>query len=130
MSAPFGDVERDLAQRLVAIGGIHLIGELVALEHAGRADRVAERPVEGRGIFRRIGEQLRAGEAVGLERGPDRADAAVHHVGRREDVAAGLGLNQRLMHQHLERPVVVDLAVDQEPVMAVAGVRVERHVGR
>ena len=68
------------------------------------------------------------GEAVRFERRPDRADAAIHHVRRREDVAAGLGLDQRLMDQQLERPVVVDLAVDQETVMAVAGVGVERHV--
>ena len=62
------------------------------------------------------------------ERLPDRADAAVHHVRRREDIAAGLGLVQRLAHQHLDGAVVVDLAVDEEPVMAVAGIGVERHV--
>ena len=63
-----------------------------------------------------------------FERLPDRADAAVHHVRRREDIAAGLCLVQRLAHQHLDGAVVVDLAVDEEPVMAVAGIGVERHV--
>ena len=59
---------------------------------------------------------------------PDGADAAVHHVGGREDIAAGLGLDERLADQDLDRPVVVDLAVDQQPVMAVAGIGVERHI--
>ena len=40
--------------------------------------------------------------------GADGADAAVHHVGGRDDVAAGLGLHQRLPHQHRERLVVED----------------------
>ena len=41
----------------------------------------------------------------------DGADAAVHHVGGRDDVAAGLGLHQRLAHQHLDGLVVDDVAV-------------------
>ena len=58
----------------------------------------------------------------------DRADAAVHHVGGRDDVAAGLGLHQRLPHQHRDRLVVEDVAVAHQAVMAVAGVGIERHV--
>ena len=43
----FLEVERDLAQRLVAVGRVHLVGLLVALAERGRrADRVAERAVE------------------------------------------------------------------------------------
>jgi hypothetical protein len=37
---------------------------------------------------------------------PDRADAAVHHVGGRDDVAAGFRLAQRLLHQHRDGLVV------------------------
>ncbi len=63
-----------------------------------------------------------------IERGADRADAAVHHVGRRDDVAAGLGLDQRLLDQHLDGLVVDDDAIAQKPVMAVAGIGIERDV--
>ena len=43
----FLDVERDLAQGLVAVGGIHLVGRLVRLAERRRGtDRVAERSVE------------------------------------------------------------------------------------
>ena len=38
-------------------------------------------------------------------------------------------LDQRLLHQHRDRFVVEDLAVAQQPVMAVAGVGIERDVG-
>src|ERR1700691_2666759 len=45
----FGDVERNLAQRLVAIGRIHLIAALVGVAECALAgDRVAERAVETR----------------------------------------------------------------------------------
>ena len=56
------------------------------------------------------------------------ADAAIHHVGWRDDVAAGLGLHQRLLDQHLDGLVVEDLAAVHQAVMAVAGVGIERHV--
>ena len=45
-----------------------------------------------------------------LERAADRADAAVHHVARRDDVDAGLGLHQRLLRQHRHGLVVDDVA--------------------
>ena len=38
-----------------------------------------------------------------LQRRADRADAAVHHVGRRDDVGAGLGLDQRLLDEDRRR---------------------------
>ena len=63
-----------------------------------------------------------------IERRADRADAAVHHVGRRDDVAAGFRLHQRLLDQHRDGLVVEDHAVAHQAVMAVAGVGIERHV--
>ena len=68
-------------------------------------------------------------EAVGVERLADRADAAVHHVGGRDDVGAGLGLDQRLQDELLDGGVVDDLVAGHDAVMAVAGVGVERDVG-
>jgi hypothetical protein len=66
----------------------------------------------------------------GFQRAADGADAAVHHVAGRDDVHTGLGLHQRLLHQHLDRLVVEDVAgVVEQAVLAVRGERVERHVG-
>ena len=56
------------------------------------------------------------------------ADAAVHHVGRGNHVAAGLGLVDRLLAQDVERFVVDDVTVAQQAVVPVARVRVEGHV--
>ena len=65
-----------------------------------------------------------------FQRRADRADAAVHHVAGRHDVDAGLGLRQRLLHQHLDGLVVQDVAgVVEQAVLAVAGEGVQRHVG-
>ena len=60
----------------------------------------------------------------------DRADPPVHHVGGRDDVAAGLGLDDRLPLQDLDGLVVRDVAVADHAVMAVRGERVERHVAQ
>ena len=51
----FLQVERHLAQRLIAVGRVHLIGALVgAAQVRFRADRIAERAVEGGRVFCRI----------------------------------------------------------------------------
>ena len=89
---------------------------------------VAERAVEGGRIFRRIGHDLHVEESGRVQRLADGADAAVHHVRRRDDVAAGFGLHQRLPHQYRDRLVVEDPAVLDQPVMAVAGEGIERDV--
>jgi hypothetical protein len=59
----------------------------------------------------------------------DHADPPVHHVGRRDHVAARFGLDQSLPGEHRKRLVVqhVALVVDQS-VLAVRGVRVERDI--
>ena len=59
--------------------------------------------------------------AFALERRADRADAAVHHVGRRDDVGARRRLVQRLVDQHVDGLVVEHIAgVVDQPVLAVA----------
>src|SRR3546814_6943566 len=81
-------------------------------------------------LFRSIAHDLDVAEAFEFERFADRADAAVHHVRRRDDVGAGARLVQRLPDQYLDRLVVEDIAriVDQ-PVLPVAGIGIERDVG-
>ena len=61
----------------------------------------------------------------------DRADPAIHHVGRGNDVGTGIGLVQRLLGQYVERPVIFDIAVlVDQPVLAMAGIGIERDVGQ
>ena len=69
-------------------------------------------------------------EARAVERAAQRADAAVHHVRRRDDVDARRRVAQRLAGERLDGFVVHHVArrVDQA-VLAMAGVRVERDVG-
>ena len=65
-----------------------------------------------------------------LQRGPNGADPAIHHVRRRDDVGTCLGLHQRLPDQDLARLVVEDIAgLVDEPVMAMFGIGIERDVG-
>ena len=68
--------------------------------------------------------------AFEFQRGADLADAAIHHVARCDDIGAGAGMRQRLLHQRLHRLVVHDVAalVDQS-VLPVAGVRIQRDIG-
>ena len=47
---------------------VHLVGALVAGQRLRRADRVAERAVEGGGVFRRIGHDLHVDETGVVER--------------------------------------------------------------
>ena len=122
-------IERDFAEGFVRVGRVHLVGPLVAAaEVGGRADRVAKRAVKCRGVLGRVGQDAHVLEAGFVERPADRADAAVHHVGRGDHVAAGLGLHDRLPAEHVDRFVVHDVAVAHQAVLAVAGVRVEGHV--
>ena len=44
----------------------------------------------------------------GVEGLADAADAPIHHVRRRDDIDAGLGLRERLAQQRIERLVVED----------------------
>ena len=118
-------------KRLVAVRRVHLVDLLVALaEVGGRADGVAERAVEGARVLGAVRHDPGVDVAGALERGADRADAAVHHVARRDDVDAGLGLHQRLLGEHGDGLVVDDVAGRvEQAVLAVARERVEGDVG-
>ena len=47
---------------------------------------------------------------MGFESVTDDADTTVHHVGRRNDVCAGLSLSKHLLHKHFDGFVVKDEA--------------------
>ena len=115
--------------RLVAVGRVHLIAGLAvpAGELAG-TDGVAERAVESRRVFRRVGHDLYILVAGIVERRADRGDTAVHHVRWRDDIASGIRLAHRLAAEHRNGLVIHDFAVTQDAVMAMVGERVERHI--
>ena len=94
-----------------------------------RAGRVAERPVERRAVLRRVRHDRGVLEAALVERLPDGADAAVHHVRRRDDVGAGRGVRDRGAHQLIDRRIVRDLVVDHDAAVSVVGVLAQADVG-
>jgi len=61
----------------------------------------------------------------------DSANAAVHHIGRRDNIRARLSLNKRLFHQNIQGAIIGDIAiiVDQA-VLTVACIGIKRHVGQ
>ncbi len=64
-----------------------------------------------------------------VERRADGGDAAVHHVGGRDDVGSGAGVGDGTGGEPFERGVVVDVAVDDLAAVAVAGVLAVADVG-
>ena len=125
-----GDVEADFAQSLVGIRRIHLIRALVADQCRVGADGVTERTIETRGVLRRVGKNLHLVMTRGIERAADGTDAAVHHVGGRDAIDAGISERQRLPAQDRDGVVIEDdAAVVEDAVVAVARVGVERDVG-
>ena len=68
-------------------------------------------------------------EAALVERLPDGGDAAVHHVGRRDEVGAGDGVRERGLHEVRDRDVVDDLLAVDDAAVAVRGVLAQADVG-
>ena len=125
---PFLEIELDLAQRFLDVGGIHLVRPAIA-ERGCRIGGVAERTVERRAVLRGVGHDRDLAEAGVIEHVADAADAAVHHVGRRDDVGAGGGVRERGARQLLDRRVVDDLLAVEDAAVAVRGVLAQADVG-
>ncbi len=66
----------------------------------------------------------------GIQLAADRADAAVHHVGRGDQVGAGLGVGEGGVGEEAEGGVVVNATRGIEhAAVAVGGVGAEANVG-
>ena len=101
----------------------------LAVAELGRGvGRLAERAVERRSVFSRVGQDGRPAESVGVEFAADARHAPVHHIGGGHDVRAFLGLGQGSLGQEFERQVVLHLAIFDHPAMAVAGVLAKTHI--
>ena len=108
-----GDVESDLAQGLIAIGGIHLVAPLIGLaERRFGPEGLAERSIKGRRIFRGVGKYAHVAVPRFIEAIADAPDPAIHHVGRCDDVDAGGGLGEGLPAQDVDRFVIQNPAID------------------
>ena len=125
------DVEGDFAQGFLGIGGVHLVGFLVAFEEPARAHGITERTVKRRRIFGGISHNLDIMVPCPLKRIADRADAAIHHVAWCNNVRPGRCLIERLRDEHIRCRVVqhITAAVDQ-PVMAMRGIGIERDISQ
>ena len=87
----FHDIEVNFLECLARVGRIHLV--LAAVAELRRAvGRIAERPVVARGVLDGVAHDGDVLETVLIERLADGGDAAVHHVGRRDDVGTSLSL--------------------------------------
>ena len=84
---------------------VHLVTAPVAELRRGLG-RLAERPVKRRRKLRRVTHDGRVGETVLVQFRADGAHAAVHHVARRDDVRAGLGVAGGGAREQLQRRVV------------------------
>ena len=85
---------------------------------------------EAGGEFGRIGHDRNILEAFAVQPPADRADHAVHHTGRRDHIGAGLGGDNRLLCQILQRLIVVHHAFGGDhAAVAVRGVFAETGIG-
>ncbi len=95
--------------------------------------RFAKRTVKGRGEFCRVTHDARLVVAGRVERLANRADPAVHHIARRDDVGSGGGVGKRAFHEQLDALVVQDVemvAVDPSyAAVAVAHVFAQADIG-
>ena len=120
-------IQGGLAQRLLAVGRVHLVTAAVA--ELGRAfGRVPERTVEGRGVFDRIAHYRHHVVRVLVQGSADLAHPAVHHVRGRHHVRSGLGMGQRCLGQQFQGSIVVHLLSSQAAAVAVVGVLAEADV--
>jgi 2-phosphosulfolactate phosphatase len=94
----FGKIGLNLAQRFLDVRRIHLVAAPVAKLRRGLR-RLAERPVKRRPVFRRVRHDPDVFEPALVERLPDRRDATVHHVRRRDEIRTRHGMRERCLNQ-------------------------------
>ena len=129
---PFRQVERDLAQRLVAVGRVHLVRPAIA-EGRRALGRIAEGAIIGAGELGGIRQDRQAREARAVESRADRGDHPVHHPRRGDHVGPRAGMADRLLGEERQGRVVVDVdppaPIHQRAAMPMVGVLAEADVG-
>ena len=89
----------------------------------------AKWPVKSGAVFCRVGKNGDVLKSVFIEHFSNCADAAVHHVRRRDNVGAGARVRKRLLRQNLECRVIRHFSVLDDAAVAVIGVFAQADVG-
>ena len=118
-----GLVLHGFGERLASVAEVHLIGRTRALEAAVHG--IAERSVESRGEFGRVGHDRDVREALGVEACAHGADHAVHHSRGREHVDAGTRGRNGLTLQVCQRRVIQHLVTVHHAAVTMVGVLAE-----
>ncbi len=93
----FINIEADLAQRLIRIGRIHLIRTTIS-KLRRTFGGFAKWTVKNRRELGRVTHNSSFGETIRIERFANGANAAIHHVTRRNHVRAGLRVRERRLY--------------------------------
>ena len=111
-------VESSFFQCLAYICGIHLI--LAAIAECGHTvRRVTERTVVARGILYRITHDARIDKPLRVEPRTNGGNAAVHHIGRSNDVRARTRLTDCSLNEVRQCCVVVHIVIVQLTAVSV-----------
>ena len=115
------------AQRFAHVGGVHLVRLFVASARR-RVEGVAEGAVECRGVLDGVAADADLRESLGIQSLSNALHATIHHIRWCHHVGARSRLHDGHFGQYWQRNVVVDASVDDDAVVAVGRIGVERHV--
>src|SRR5260370_3397073 len=121
-------IEGDFLQGLAGVGGIHLVAAAIA--ELGRGLRgFAEGAVKAGAVLGGVGKNGDVFKFMLVEFFADGGDAAVHHVGGRNDIGAGASMRQRLVGEDGDSRVIGNVAVLDYTAVAVVGIFAKANVG-
>ena len=123
-----GEILLDFPERLASVGRIHLMRSAIAEARRGSGS-VAKGSVQRRPVLGRVRHDGDVVEATLVERLADCADAAVHHVGWRDDVGTCGGVRDGGANKLIHRRIVHDLIVPDDAAVAMVGVFAQTDVG-
>ena len=129
----FGQVELHFPDCLASSRSrIHLVA-MPAAELRRTFGRIAKRAIERAGVLGGVTHDRNVREPSAVETTADRADHAIHHTARGDQVRASLGMTNSLAGEQFERSVVVDIhatrGIVDDAAVAVTGVLAKANIG-
>ena len=114
----------------VGIGGIHLLGMLVAAgDILCRTDSLPKWLKKSRSVLGRVRQNSGVDVAAGFERVTNSPDSPIHHVRGGNHMSACVGVAKCLTNQYIHRFIVNNItSIVHQTILAVSGVRIERHI--
>mmetsp|Transcript_27970 Transcript_27970/g.82252 ORF Transcript_27970/g.82252 Transcript_27970/m.82252 type:complete len:290 (-) Transcript_27970:492-1361(-) len=122
-----GMVEGSLDECLPPVRWILLVCLLVS-EARVAVQSVTERAVVCRSVLSRVGKDGHIGETLRVEGIANGADTAVHHITWGDNIGTSLGLGNGLLAQLVNGDIVQDLAILNNTIVTLVGVRVKGHI--